>query len=224
MTNRRKFILQGSFAATALMLTKPFNAIAGMNATFSNSSNFSQITFLHTTHGSGKQINKLMGYSPNNVLLYTGTKQPATSSSIPFDVSAAALKENWSNSYTIINKNGVKTGVIAIPEYETAVFNRANEIAAHLKKEKDCKLVILMSSLGYKNKNKVDDLHLAASSEHIDIIISQFNKDLPSQTYIAYNKNKDEVIIQHQHEKDASAGKIQIRFNQQGERSGVAFQ
>lgn len=221
MTNRRKFILQGSFAATALMLTKPFKAIAGMNATFSNSSNFSQITFLHTTNNSAAQINKLMGRNPNNVLLYAGNEVPATNSSTQFDASAVALKENWRNAYTIINKNGVRTGVIAIPEYETEVFNRVNEIAAHLKKEKDCKLVIFMSSLGYKNKNKVDDLNLAANSEHIDIIISQFNKAIPSQTYIAYNKNKNEVIIQH--EKDAAAGRIQIRFNQQGERSGVAF-
>jgi len=227
MTNRRKFILQGSFAATAFLFTKPFKAIAGMSSPFiEGSSNFSQITFLHTSHNSGQiasQVNKLVGRDKNIVLLHAGKEQPAANSSIQFDATAVDLKEKWDDAYTIIDKNGVRTGVIALPDAETEVFNRVNSIAAHLKNVKDCKLVIFMSTLGYKNKNKKDDINLAARSEHIDIIISKYNKKLPSQTHIACNKKNNEVIIQHHNSTNASLGKIQLQFNQEGHRHEVSF-
>lgn len=225
MTNRRKFLMQGSFAATALLFTNPFKAIAGMSSPFTgSSSNFSHITFLHTANSStgiASQVSQLSGSNNNIVLLYAGKDQPATNS-VQFDASSTELKESWNNSYTIINKAGVKTGVIAIPAAEATVLSRVNEIAAYLKKEKGCKLVVFMSDLGYKNKNKIDDITVASKSEDIDIIISKFNKELPSQTYIAYNKHKSEVIIQHQHEKEV-AGKINIAFNAEGVRNGVSF-
>lgn len=225
MTNRRKFLMQGSFAATALLFTKPFKAIAGMSAPFTASNaSFSHITFFHTADISAKKIAQTKNFTIRNnniVLLHVGKEK--TDNAIQFDASAVELKEKWNNSYTIINKNGIKTGVIALPDHESEVCGRANAIAAYLKNTEDCKLVVFMSSLGFKNKNKLDDIHLAAKTKHIDIIISKYDTKIASQTYIARNKNKDEVIVQHQNEKEATAGKIKILFNEKGVRNGVSF-
>lgn len=88
--------------------------------------------------------------------------------------------------YKIFKKQGLKIGVFGVcieleglvnkKNYLEIVYldpiAKANEMAALLKKEHHCDLVICLSHLGYKYKeNKVSDQVLAKSTRHIDLII-----------------------------------------------------
>ena len=88
--------------------------------------------------------------------------------------------------YKVFNKQGLKIGVFGIgielkglvgdKNYGATVYldpvQKANEVAALLKNELKCDLVICLSHLGYKySDNRVSDQVLAAENEHIDLII-----------------------------------------------------
>lgn len=102
-----------------------------------------------------------------------------------YDVSDTILK-NDIRKYLILKKGIWKIGVIGlgielqglVPEalygkvkYQDPV-SKANEMAAFLKKEKRCDLVICLSHLGYQYKSeKISDVKLAKQSDNIDIIL-----------------------------------------------------
>lgn len=88
--------------------------------------------------------------------------------------------------YKIFKKGPLKIGVFGVGieleglvpknNFEGIVYHdpvaKANEIAARLKNDYNCHLVICLSHLGYKYDNhKVSDRVLAAENEHIDLII-----------------------------------------------------
>lgn len=88
--------------------------------------------------------------------------------------------------YQIFNKAGLKIGVFGIgielqglvgdKNYGATVYQdpilKANEVAAMLKNELKCDLIICLSHLGYKySENKVSDQVLAKNNDHIDLII-----------------------------------------------------
>ncbi len=89
-------------------------------------------------------------------------------------------------SYDVFKKQGLKIGVFGLgieldglvdkKNYGETLYldpiQKANEVAAFLKHEKQCDLVICLSHLGYKyRENKVSDVILAASTRNIDLII-----------------------------------------------------
>ena len=89
-------------------------------------------------------------------------------------------------SYRIFRKKGLKIGVFGlgielnglVPDklYGNTLYSEpisiANRIAAHLKHQKNCNLVICLSHLGYKyTNNKVSDEILAQKTQNIDLII-----------------------------------------------------
>ncbi|TDE15450.1 twin-arginine translocation signal domain-containing protein [Dyadobacter psychrotolerans] len=88
--------------------------------------------------------------------------------------------------YKIFKKQGIKIGVFGLgielaglvdkKNYGDLVYQdpiaKANEMAAMLKNEKKCDLIVCLSHLGYKYKEeKVSDLVLAKSTRNIDLII-----------------------------------------------------
>jgi 5'-nucleotidase len=75
-------------------------------------------------------------------------------------------------------------------------IQKANEMAAHLKKEKDCDMIICLSHLGYKyNENKVSDLVLAQESENIDLIIGGHTHTFLDAPVTRTNKKGQNVIV-----------------------------
>jgi 5'-nucleotidase len=100
-----------------------------------------------------------------------------------YDVKKTPLK-NFVTPSTIIEKNGVKVGIIglcvdmqglALPQnYQGMVYRDpvkiANKLAKKLKKS-GCDLVVCLSHLGYENKDAIDDITLAEKSKNINIII-----------------------------------------------------
>jgi len=73
---------------------------------------------------------------------------------------------------------------------------KGNEIAATLKKEKNCDLIICLSHLGYQySDNKVSDKRLANETENIDLIIGGHTHTFLSAPVLVKNKKGDDVII-----------------------------
>ncbi|QRR00492.1 bifunctional metallophosphatase/5'-nucleotidase [Dyadobacter sandarakinus] len=102
-----------------------------------------------------------------------------------YDFSNTELKGR-TQDYKVFRKQGLRIGVFGLGIQLEGLVNRknygdtiyldpirkANEVAAFLKNEAHCDLIICLSHLGYKYKeNKVSDQVLAASTRHIDLII-----------------------------------------------------
>jgi 5'-nucleotidase len=102
-----------------------------------------------------------------------------------YDFSNTELKGK-TQPYKIFKKQGIKVGVFGVcieleglvnkKNYLETVYldpiAKANEMAALLKNEQHCDLVVCLSHLGYKYKeNKVSDQILAKSTRNIDLII-----------------------------------------------------
>jgi hypothetical protein len=204
MNSRRKFLVQGSLATTALLAANPFKSIAvgtadllpGINSTNS-------IMLLHTSNTSSDNINtlnKLKRQNSNTVLLNKDT--------VPS-----------SESYQIIFKGNIKIGVISTGAISV---NEINALAGFLKKSKSCNLVVCLSQLGFKNTNSFDDIKLAQQSEQVDVIVSAGNNKTTVHPMIMLNKHHAEVIINPTND-IASIGKIDIRFDRKGQKKHVAI-
>lgn len=125
----------------------------------------------------------------------------------------------------IIYAGKVKIGIIGTSgstnKNGTASLSTINRFAQRLKEERQCNLVICISSLGFKNKNKVDDCTLATQSEHIDVVITS-NNDTAVPATVLLNKNGHEVLIDNA-PVVASYKKIDIKFNERGEKQMIQF-
>jgi hypothetical protein len=227
MNNRRKFIVQGSLAATALLAAKPFNAFAKFTSPLSRTGfNYNSITFLHAA-GTGIAVNaeikKVASKTASIILSHAADDKQQSQQQVNSDASLHSINENAEEGYKIIYKDNIRVGVIAANSIEQDILNRVNHLSAFLKKEKDCQLVVCISQLGYKNKNRMDDITLAGKSENIDIIVGKYAANSPKHPIIATNKRKAEVIIHHIDNSDDAVGKIKIGFNQSGGKHHVSF-
>lgn len=226
MTNRRKFLIKTGLAATGLMVAKPFDAVAKHSFSLSGVGfNYNSITFLHTSAAGeivASQVKNAVGKSSNVLLLHAGHDSNETQR-VNFDVSMDSLNENFEGAYTIIYKDSIKIGVIATAEGERDLVGNINNLSAYLKKEKNCQLVICLSQLGHKQKNKMDDITLAEKSDHIDMILGKQAGLTPVKPVIAKNKNKAEVILQYTDDNKAVLGKIKIGFSPAGNKHHISF-
>ena len=223
MNSRRKFLFQGSLAATALMVAKPYNALANYTSPLLQGGlNYNSITFLHTTGESlavAAQVKRISNKTASIVLVHGDNNEQQ----LNCDASLQSINENGDSGYKIIYKDNIRVGVISAAAGEQNMMSRVNHLSAYLKKEKDCSLVVCVSALGYKNKNGVDDLTLAAESENLDIIVGKYAANSPKQPMIAKSKKKSEVIIQHTEDSADALGKIKIGFDQQGRKYHASF-
>ncbi|MCB0516182.1 MAG: metallophosphatase [Chitinophagales bacterium] len=129
--------------------------------------------------------------------------------------------------YTIFEKNDLKIGVFGIgialeglvpPKLfgKTQYLNpieKANEIAVHLKTEKNCDLVICLSHLGFEyDTDKTSDKLLAAASSHIDIILGGHTHTFLEKAYVAKNKEGKPTLINQVGWAGIWLGKLDISF------------
>ena len=119
-----------------------------------------------------------------------------------YDFSDTIMHQS-TQSYKVFNKQGLKIGVFGIgialkglvgeKNYGATVYldpiQKANEVAALLKNELKCDLVICLSHLGYKySDNSVSDQTLATENEHIDLIIGGHTHTFLQQPQDVKNK------------------------------------
>lgn len=201
MKSRRNFITKAGMASAAVLLLKPFNGLASspLARKLGFTTGSSRLVLLHTAsnvkyiHYAEKKIASLTNSSHNILLLKNEPEVPNE------------------NNYEIINKDGIKTGIIKTDAGSTLAD--INSLAAHLKKDKECQLVVCHSSFGYKNKNGVDDIKLAESSTDIDIIIGNHPTNNTPLPIISRNSQRAEVIIHHAANNGFGLGNIELEFD-----------
>jgi 2',3'-cyclic-nucleotide 2'-phosphodiesterase (5'-nucleotidase family) len=204
MNTRRKFLVQGGLATTALLAVNPFKSIAvGSSTLLPGINSTNSVMLLHTSNGSSDNINtinKLKRKNSNTVLLNKDI--------VPSQ-----------ESYQIIFKGNIKIGVINTANIPVSEINA---LAGLLKKDKNCQLVVCVSQLGFKNIHSIDDIKLAQQSEHVDVIVSAANNKTAVHPTIMLNKHNAEVIINPTND-IASVGKIDISFDKKGNKKNVSL-
>ncbi len=128
-----------------------------------------------------------------------------------YDFTNTAM-ENKSLPYTIIRKGRLKIGITGVgiemkglvPDnlYGNTKYldpvQKLNEIAAILRKDKDCDMVICLSHLGYKyenNNNRICDLILAKETENVDLIIGGHTHTFLNEPVLIKNRQGMDVLI-----------------------------
>jgi 2',3'-cyclic-nucleotide 2'-phosphodiesterase (5'-nucleotidase family) len=230
MNTRRKFLLNGSLAATALITAKPFTSLANsLSPVTGYHLNNNQLVLAHTgsaLHAGSNQalqhIKKLRNNTPNLIMLHAGDQVAVNHPVYDASLHKGATNSVDTNDYRIIYKGNMKTGIITANNQSADAVD-INALAIYLKKEKNCHLVVCLSTLGYKSENGLNDLSLAAASTHLDVIIGGHAHNFCPRPVIAQNKNKEEVIINHAATNGLALRKIEIGFDKLGKKSRVAF-
>ena len=227
MNTRRKFLLHGSLASTALLLTKPFKSIARPFATVTGFSvNDTKVVLVHagnacnSYHQTVIKISDLKKSTGNMVSVFAGNLNDSNQN---FDAVINQKNEfHFSEKdYKVVYKGDYKIGIITAVEGVNSAEN-INALSAYLKKERYCNLVVCLSQLGHKN-SVFNDHSLANKSSHLDIIIGGHASDFCQHTMVALNKNNEEVIIDHAASKTFGLGKIEIDFDSYGKKRKVCF-
>ena len=133
-----------------------------------------------------KQFAKLKNKYSNLVLLQKG-KNTSDNQHDQFSF-IDSLNSISTKDYDIIFRGKTKIGIITYGDGLDPIKN-VNDIAIFLKEQKSCNLVVCLSSLGFKSENSFNDLSLAESSTHIDIIAGVHISNYCKQPYISRNKN-----------------------------------
>lgn len=232
MTSRRKFLIQGGLATTAMLALKPFNALAGISSPFTGLSNGSgKLIFLHTA-GINTGNNQVIQYIANiknknagAILLKAGQTSQEGKSTLTYDASINGCNESSAitGDYKIITKGNIKTGLISAKPGDGDVIEKVTALSAYLKKEKNCSVVVCLSELGYKNKNTPDDITLAKKSTHLDIIIGGNADNFNLNPVIVLNSCNSEVIIDAACGNPTAFGKIEIDFDNRGQKKYLNF-
>ncbi len=233
MNSRRKFLIQGSLATTAVLALKPFNAIARATSPFTwLSGNNGKLVFLHTVNLNPTSDYKTIQYikdiknqTGNAILLKAGEDEQFEAGQLTYDVSVNGDYDLSviTGDYKIIKKGTIRTGIINARPGDSDVIQKINKLSACLKKEKNCSVVVCLSLLGYKNKNAPDDITLAKKSTDLDIIIAGHAKNFHMHPVIALNSNNGEVIIHSAAGDTTGFGKIEIDFDGRGQKMHISF-
>jgi|CXWL01.1.fsa_nt_gi hypothetical protein len=233
MNSRRKFLIQGSLATTAMLATKPFTAIASASSSFAKlTGSHHNLIFLHTANLNPVNHDKAIQYitdikrnNSNAILLNAGKDVQSGPGRLNYDASIDTSDNHSAitGDYKIIKKGGITTGIISAKPGETNVVQKVNDLSAYLKKEKNCKIVVCLSLLGYKNDNAPDDKTLASKSTCLDIIVCGHTDNFPAHPFIALNSNNAEVIIHSAASNSFACGKIEIDFDGEGRKKHIGF-
>lgn len=217
-------------ATAALLTAKPFTTLANCISPITGFRiNNNSLVLAHTGNTTSstsneilQHITKLKNSHANLIMLHAGSTAPALQ---PVYDASLHSGENFSvlaNNHKIIYKGDIKTGIITADSKSVSVES-INTLAQYLKKEKNCHLVVCLSQLGYKSKSGLNDLALAAASTHLDVIIGGHTSNFCTRPFIAQNKNKEEVIINHAATNSLAFRKIEIGFDNHGRRSQVTI-
>ena len=231
MHTRRKFLLQGSLATTAMLALKPLKTVASTVSRFTGYNGYGRLIFLHTAIPD-YQINHTMVQHISNIqrdnaiVLQAGqVAQQFEPGMLTYDSCFDEINDQTaiSGGYKIIRKGNIKTGIISAKPDEGNVIEKVNKLSGWLKKEKGCTVVVCLSQLGYKNSNSSDDITMAKKSINLDLIIGGDTKNFHQHPVILLNSKNEEVII-HAAACDAAAfGKIDIDFNERGQKKHIGF-
>jgi hypothetical protein len=128
----------------------------------------------------------------------------------------------------IITKGNIKVGIIGTAAlqngavYSVELLQEVNRLAKNLKEESGCKVVVCLSSLGYKTTAAIDDARLAKGSVNVDVIISA-NNAVRVKPSVILNSDGAEVLIDNAGNAATKVGKLEISFDGSGNKNHIAF-
>lgn len=232
MNTRRKFLLTGSMATTALLTAKPFETLAtALGPVTGFTVNDNKVVLVHT--GNYNVINKLQTIkhiaelkkrTGNVVLVHAADAVEDNAAMLNYD--ALMNTESFSvtdNNYKIVYKGNIKIGIVTADAGQQGVLEHINVLSSRLKKEKNCQVIICLSQLGFKNKSSVNDLQLAERSTDLDIIIGGHADNFPVNPVIAQNSKKAEVIIHADSGNGFDFGNIEISFDEKQNKRSISI-
>lgn len=136
--------------------------------------------------------------------------------------------KNAIKPYTIITTGRFRVGITAVGsqlsgvKYNDAITS-ANKIAAILKNDEKCDLVICLSHLGYiREGDAPDNQKLAAQSQNIDFIIGGNNNKLISNAMVLKNSLKHEVILAQTAWNGMMMGRTIVHFDSDRQKIGLS--
>jgi hypothetical protein len=230
MHSRRKFLLQGAMATTAVLASKPLTMVGQVASNFTGlAGEPNRLFILHTATGSESSkavlpfLKKIKKNNAHAILVKAGPDSTKGNGEFAYDAAVRGTNTaaDISGGYKIIHTGKYKTGVIAAIPGDADIVNTVNSLSAFLKKEKNCNLVVCLSQLGYKNRKSIDDQGLAEKATHLDIIIGGHEKNCHQKPCIVLNQAGEEVVI---HTASAnSAGLICIDFDGKGRKKMIGF-
>lgn len=222
MKSRRQFVREGALAATALFVTQHVKAFATFSSPLAeiDSADKNHLVVLHSIEqkfsfadGLVSNFTSEQKKIPNAILIHSGA--------IPSpDLPTPSLEKE---KYNIITKGNLTTGIVYAKPGELEVLAKTEKLAAYLKNEKKCTLVVCVSHLGHKQENSIDDITLASQSENIDIIINGHETNFLPKTLVLPNLQKNEVIIQSSKDNLASFAKLEIGFDSFGAKKYIHY-
>ncbi|MDR1372521.1 MAG: metallophosphatase [Dysgonamonadaceae bacterium] len=133
--------------------------------------------------------------------------------------------EGLTRNYLVLNKNGLKIGVIGLTiDFKELVskanykgikyldpIETANKTADFLKNKEKCDLVVVISHLGYYPKeNKTGDTQLAEQSRNIDLILGGHTHTFMEEPVRMKNLDGKEVIINQAGANGVYVGRIDL--------------
>lgn len=108
-------------------------------------------------------------------------------------------------------------GVKCLPPVETA-----NAMAATLKKDHGCDVVVCLSHLEYQQPGVIaDNCNLAMDSTHIDLIVGGHQQTTQHSSMILRNALGNEVYLNQTSMNGKMAGNVKMMFNEAGQGCGV---
>ncbi len=231
MKSRRQFVIEGTLAATAVLVSHHLASIANFSSTFFNTS-FANLSFhnnhlvlLHTANngqlyntGIMREIKKVQERIPNSIFV---NKKSEKYSPDQITNSEKNIEQSSNENFSIVTKGKVKTGVIYVKPNSEDVITKTESLAAFLKQKEKCAIVVCVSHLGHKQKNSIDDLSLASQSNNIDVIFNGHENNFLPQTLVVANSQKNEVIIQSSKNKLSTFGKLEICFDDDGRKKHI---
>lgn len=137
-----------------------------------------------------------------------------------YDFTGSSL-EGLVKPYVIVRKAGKKIGIIGLMTDIMKVVDKeiarefkyqdpaevANEIAAYLKEEKGCDMVICLSHLGYG-----EDKETAASVRNVDLIVGGHSHTLLHKKQIVKDLDGKDVVIVQDWKWGLNAGELKVTF------------
>ena len=136
--------------------------------------------------------------------------------------------KNSLKSYQIFTYGKFRVGVTGVGEMVNLEGLRVtnpelslNKMAAYLKEEQACDLVICLAHLGFDEKMPFNNKKLAESSNSVDLVIGGNAKVSTSQLWLLKNKDKEGVLMSNNYNKALSLARVKFSFNTDKQKIGI---
>lgn len=233
MTSRRKFIIQGSLAAGAMLALKQVKALGNLGSPFYGTGlRDNKLFFIHTAgipaeHSDpiARYITRIQDKHPGTIVLRTSEAEAVNQDGYRFDaqICNSHTPEATPGNYQVLTRGNIRTGLISVHPGKHGIIRQVNELAGFLRKEKKCSFVVCLSQLGYKQARGLDDLTLAAQTCQVDFILGGHKDNFTTHPVVALNQFDREVIIQSSTPGPDKLGTIEIDLDENGNKKFVRF-